>query len=68
MIVEIHTQLLAGLANGHIIVICNNAHLVHQSDLLGIVATQSLGGGVDVWEESENILRRDRLGFGDGSG
>lgn len=47
------TELLASLANRQIIVIGNNADLIHQANLLLIVAGKRLGTGVDVWKEAE---------------
>lgn len=64
------TDLLAGLANGQIILIENNADLVHQTDLLLIVAFErGIGGGaIDLGEEAQDVGGRDRLGCCDGGG
>lgn len=69
------TGLLAGTANRPIIVVQHNANLVHQTDLLLIVALQfsalvgiaAVGGGenvasqrsIDVGEESRHVIRGD---------
>lgn len=58
---RIRTNLLAGRANGRIVLVRHDADLVHQADLLLIVARQRLAGGVDVWEETQNGFRRNRL-------
>jgi len=63
----LHTKLLAGGANGLIIVIEDDAHLVHQADLLLIVTLERIAPRIDVGEEAEDRLGRDGLG-GNSSG
>lgn len=49
----VRTNFLAGCANRLVIVVQNDAHLVHEADLLCIVAIKLGGaGGVDVREEA----------------
>ena len=55
------TDLLAGLANRHVILVRDNAHLVHQPDLLLVVAVEGIAARVDVGKEPQDMLRRDRL-------
>lgn len=55
------TDLLAGLADRRVVLIEDNAHLVHQADLLLVVAAKGLGPGVDVGEQPEDVVRRDAL-------
>lgn len=62
------TNLLARSANGHIVLVSDDADLVHQSDLLLIVAGQCLAGGIDVWEKTKHGLSRNRLRRGGGNG
>lgn len=64
------TNLLAGLADGHVILVGNNADLIHQSDLLLIMTGESFRAGVDIGEEPQHVLRCDRglLRRGGGSG
>ena len=61
------TDLLAGGANGHVIVISDDANLVHKANLLGIVASERIATGVDIGEQTKHVLGRDyRLSLGDG--
>lgn len=62
------TNLLARSANGRIVLIRDDADLVHQADLLLVVARQCLAGGIDVWEETKHGFSRNRLGRGGGGG
>lgn len=67
-------NLLAGASDRRIIGIQYNAHLIHQSDLLFIVASQVLvlgsGAGlsrkigVDFGEQAQDVLRILRAGLG----
>lgn len=63
-----HTDLLAGLANGQVVLVGDDAHLIHEADLLLIVAIQRLRAGVDVGEETQHGLGRDGLRLGRGGG
>ena len=60
------TYLLAEVADRLVILVEHNADLVHQPNLLSIVAVERGRAGVDVGEESQDILRRDGLGGGEG--
>lgn len=68
------TDLLAGASNWPVIVIQNNADLIHQTDLLFIVTLKLAAArsvclacgedftgerGIDLGEESGNVVRRD---------
>ena len=55
------TGLLAGIANGLVILVQDDADLVHQTDLLRIVTRESIGVGVDIGEETEDGLGGDGL-------
>lgn len=60
-----HTNFLAGCANGLIVVVKHNAHFVHEPDLLLIVAVELGGtGGVYVWEETQDGFGGDGGGLG----
>jgi hypothetical protein len=62
-------DLLAGVTDGQVILIDDNADLIHEADLLLIVAGKSLGAGVDVGEQTQHVLGRDGLRrLGDGCG
>lgn len=56
------TNLLACSANWLVVLVEDDADLVHQADLLLIVTGQGLGAGVNVGEETEHSLSRDGLG------
>lgn len=62
------TELLAGLADGHVVLVEDDADLVHQTDLLLIMAGEGLGGGVNVGEETEDGIGGDGLSRGGGGG
>lgn len=62
------TNLLAGSANGEIVLVSDDADFVHESNLLLIVAGQRLAGGIDVWEETKHGFSRNGLGRGGGGG
>lgn len=60
------TELLAGSANGHVVLVGHNADLVHEPDLLLIVALERIPARVNVGEKAENRLGGDRgAGLGD---
>lgn len=60
----LRTNFLAGCANSLVIVVQNNAHLVHEADLLRIVTIELGGaGGVDVWEETKDRVSSKRRGL-----
>jgi len=60
------TDLLAEIANWLVVLIEDDADLVHEADLLLIVPLQRCARGVDIGEESQNALRGDGLcGRGD---
>ena len=46
------TNLLAEVSDRFVIFVENNAHLVHQSNLLLVVAIQFCRAGVDIGEEA----------------
>jgi hypothetical protein len=58
----LRTDLLAGLSDGEVVLVGDNAHLVHETDLLLIVARESIAAGVNVGEQAEHVLGRDGLG------
>lgn len=63
--VVIRTDFLAGGANGLVILVEDDADLVHEADLLRIVAVQLRGvGRVDIGEEAEDGLGVDAGGLG----
>lgn len=55
------TDLLAEIANWLVVLIEDDADLVHEADLLLIVPLQRCARGVDVGEESQDALRGDGL-------
>ena len=59
------TNLLAEVSDRLVILVEDNAHLVHQSNLFFIVTIELCGAGIDVGEESQNALGRDGLGLSD---
>ncbi len=61
-----HTYLLAEVSNWFVILIEDNADLVHQPNLLFIVTVKLSGARIDIWEKSQNAFSRDRLNLGDG--
>jgi hypothetical protein len=72
------TNFLAGATNGEIVLVKDNANLVHEADLFLIVAVEvvvvcgrsGIGqGGVDLREKAEDVFGGDGLGLCDsGSG
>ena len=62
------TELLASSADGLVVVVQHDAHLVHQADLFLIVTLEPGGARVDVWEQPQKGLGRGRRLFGDGGG
>ncbi len=64
--IEMHTYLLAKVSNGLVILIQDNAHLVHQPNLLFIMTVELCRARIDIWEKSQNAFSRDRLNLGDG--
>jgi hypothetical protein len=62
------TNLLAEVSDRLVIFVEDNAHLVHQSNLLFIVAIQFRGAGVDIGEEAQNTLGCNGLSPSNGSG
>ena len=56
-----HTQLLAGGSNWQVILVGNDADLIHEADLLLIVAVQGIAAGVDIGEQPQDSFRRNRL-------
>jgi hypothetical protein len=71
------TNFLAGATNGEIVLVEDNADLVHEADLLFIVAGEvvvvggrsGIGqGGVDLREKAEDVFGSDGLRLGDGGG
>lgn len=65
--IDFPTYLLAEVADRFVILIEDNTDLVHQSDLLCIVAIEGSRARVDVGEESQDVLSRDGLSTSDGS-
>ena len=65
-VAALRTDLLAGLSDGKVVLVGDNAHLVHETDLLLVVAGESIAAGVDVGEQAEHVLGRDGLGRGGG--
>ncbi len=55
------TDLLAGLPDRHVVLVRDDAHLVHQPDLLLVVALERIAARVDVGEEAQDGLGRDGL-------
>lgn len=53
------TELLAGGPDGQVILVGDDANLIHQADLLLIVALEGFPPRVDVREEAEDVLGRD---------
>jgi hypothetical protein len=71
------TNFFAGATDGEIVLVENNTDLVHEADLLFIVAVEVIvaggrsgigQGGVDLREKAEDILGSDGLRLCDGSG
>jgi hypothetical protein len=69
------TNFLAGATNGEVVLVKDNADLVHEADLLFIVAVEvvvlsgrsGIGqGGVDLREETEDVFGGDLRRLGDG--
>lgn len=55
------TYLLAEVANRLVILVQNDANLVHQTNLLGIVTVQLSGTGVDIREKAQDARCGDGL-------
>src|SRR5689334_22828176 len=53
-----HTELLAGSANWNVVLVEDNANLVHQPDLLLIVTVQGLTSRVNIGEQPQNRFGR----------
>lgn len=71
------TNFLAGAANGEVVVVEDNADLVHETDLLLIIADEIVvvGGrsgagqrGVDLGKQAEDIFGRDLWRLSDSGG
>lgn len=59
-----HTDLLAGGTNGLVVLVQDDAHLIHESNLLLIVTVELRGaGGVDIGEETKDVFGRDGCGL-----
>lgn len=61
---RIHTDFLAEVSNWLVVLVEDDADLVHEADLLLIVPLKCGAGGIDVREESEDVVRRDGLNLG----
>ncbi len=64
-VIALHTNLLAEVSNGLVILIEDNADLIHQSNLFFIVTVKLCGARIDVWEKSQNAFSRNRLSLSD---
>lgn len=62
----LRTKFLARGSNRQVILVENNTHFVHQADLLLIVTLEGCRGSVDLGEQSQYALCRDRPRFGGG--
>ena len=62
------TYLLAEISNRLVILVKNNADLIHQPDLFFVILTfQPARAGVNIWEKSQDALSRDGLSLSGGS-
>lgn len=58
---ELLTDLFASSADGQVVLVQDDADLVHQADLFLVVAGQRFRGGIDVGEQTQHVLSRDGL-------
>lgn len=61
---RIHTDLLAEVSNWFIVLVQDDADLVHEADLLLIVPLKCGTGGIDIGEEAEDVVCRDGFDLG----